>query len=100
MPRITFLPDGLTVECEDGESVFEVARRHGLMIETACVGKGNCGLCRVRVVTGEAALAPYGAVERKHLGNVYHLNQVRLSCQCAVVGGDVTVEIVNRMKNS
>ncbi len=97
MPRITFLPDNITAECAEGESVFEVARRHGLMIETACVGKGNCGLCRVRVVEGEAGLPPYTAIETKHLGNVYFLSKIRLSCQC-VVRGDVTVEIINRMR--
>ncbi|HLU69108.1 MAG TPA: 2Fe-2S iron-sulfur cluster-binding protein [Kofleriaceae bacterium] len=93
MPRVTFLPDGVTGECADGESVFAVGRRSGVAIETACVGKATCGLCRVRVVAGEEFLAPYNEHEQKHLGNVYFLTKVRLSCQAIVSGGDVTVEL-------
>jgi ferredoxin len=97
MPRVTFLPDGLTLDCADGESVFELARKNGLMIDTACVGKGSCGLCRVKIIAGEEWLPPFSKVETRHLGNVYFLTKVRLSCCCVVRGGDVTVEIINRV---
>jgi len=96
MPRITFLPAGLTADCQDGETVFEVGRRHGIAIETACVGKASCGLCRIRVVAGEESLSPQNDDERKHLGNVYFITKVRLSCQSVVRGGDVTVELAPR----
>jgi uncharacterized 2Fe-2S/4Fe-4S cluster protein (DUF4445 family) len=33
------------------------------------------------------------ADERRHLGNVYFLTKIRLSCQARVSQGDVTVEI-------
>ena len=93
MPRITFLPAGVTTEARDGESVFDVGQRSGVGIETACVGKATCGLCRVRVVAGEEFISPQNDVERKHLGNVYFINRVRLACQSVVTGGDVTVEL-------
>ena len=93
MPRVTFLPSGLVVECRDGETVFEVGWRSGVTIETACVGKATCGLCRVRIVSGEQFTSPQNDAERKHLGNVYFINKVRLSCQTQVTGGDVTVEL-------
>jgi uncharacterized 2Fe-2S/4Fe-4S cluster protein (DUF4445 family) len=93
MPRITFLPAAVTVDCEDGESVFEVGRRNGIVIDTACVGKATCGLCRVRIVDGEDHLSPRGRDDERHLGNVYFLTKVRLSCQARVTGGDVTVEL-------
>jgi ferredoxin len=83
----------LRVECADGESVFEVARRHGVPIATACVGKATCGLCRVKVLAGEEHLSPFNAGERKHLGNVYFITKERLSCQARVSGGDVVVEV-------
>lgn len=97
MPRVTFLPDGPTVDAEDGESLFAIARAAGVAVNTACVGQGTCGLCRMRVVEGEAALSPYSDVEERHLGNVYHLTRVRLSCQ-ARVSGDVSVEMVVRRR--
>jgi 2Fe-2S ferredoxin len=93
LPSVTFLPAGVRVECAAGESVFEVARRAGIEVSTACVGKATCGLCRVKIVDGEAHLSPFNAAERKHLGNVYFINKLRLSCQARVAQADVVVEL-------
>ncbi len=92
MPRVTFLPAGLIVDCAEGDSVFEVARRAGIPVATACVGRGTCGLCRVKVRGGEEHLSRFNDVEGRHLGNVYFLTKERLSCQ-ARVQGDVAVEL-------
>jgi 2Fe-2S ferredoxin len=92
LPSVTFQPSGLRVDCAEGESVFEVGRRAGVDISIACVGKATCGLCRVKVLAGEAALSPLNAAEKKHLGNVYFITKVRLACQSRV-SGDVTVEL-------
>ncbi|WP_428266614.1 2Fe-2S iron-sulfur cluster-binding protein [Haliangium sp.] len=96
MPTVTFLPAGTRVSYDDGETLFEVGQRAGIDIDTACVGKGTCGLCRVRIVSGEGFLSPYSEEERKHLGNVYHLTQVRLSCRSVAAGGDVVVDLAVR----
>jgi ferredoxin, 2Fe-2S len=93
MPHITFDPFHLTFSCDEGESVFEVARRNGVPISTACAGKATCGLCRVKIVSGETHLNPFGPNERKHLGNVYFITKERLACQARVSGGDVTVAV-------
>ncbi|GAB4525429.1 MAG: hypothetical protein Tsb0020_43440 [Haliangiales bacterium] len=98
MPRVTFLPADITEDYRDGESLFEVGQRAGVTIETACVGKGTCGLCRVRVVEGAEFLTPYTDVEEKHLGNVYHLTQVRLACRSVATGGDVVVDTEARRR--
>ena len=94
MAAVTFLPAGTIVPCAPGESVFEIARRASVAVTTACVGKATCGLCRVKVVSGEAHLSPFNSAEKKHLGNVYFINKLRLSCQARLVDdGDVTVEL-------
>jgi 2Fe-2S ferredoxin len=93
LPSVTFLPAGARVACAAGDSVFDVARSAGITITTACVGKASCGLCRVKIVAGEAHLSPFNVAERKHLGNVYFINKLRLSCQARVTDGDVTVEL-------
>ena len=93
MPTVTFLPDNVTAEYRDGESLFATGTRASVAIETACVGKGNCGLCRVRIVAGERYLNEYTDAELKHLGNVYFLTKVRLSCRTTAQGGDVVVEL-------
>ena len=97
MPTVTLISDGAEtrVECTDGETLFEAGAKIAAGIETACVGKGTCGLCRVKIVAGAEHLTPYTDEERKHLGNVYHLTKVRLSCRCKLVA-DVTVEIVRK----
>jgi ferredoxin, 2Fe-2S len=92
LPSITYLPVGTRVDCAAGESVFEVARRAGVNVSTACVGKATCGLCRVKVISGEQHLSPFNSAERKHLGNVYFINKLRLSCQARVAAGQIGVE--------
>jgi ferredoxin len=96
LPEITFLPNGVTVSCASGDRVFDVARQHGVDIDTACVGMGNCGLCRVRIVSGAELLNAYTEAEYRHLGNVYHLTQVRLSCQIRVGEGNLVVDVVRQ----
>jgi uncharacterized 2Fe-2S/4Fe-4S cluster protein (DUF4445 family) len=93
LASVTYLPAGIKLACEDGDSVFAVARRVGIPITTACGAKATCGLCRVKVISGESHLSPMNDVEKKHLGNVYFITRQRLSCQAQVSGGDVVVEI-------
>lgn len=93
MPSVTFQPSGLVVEYRPGETIFSVALRAGLKIETACVGKGTCGLCRVKILDGADQLSEGGVIDEKHLGNVYWLTAVRLACQAELLGGDVVVEV-------
>jgi len=93
VPEIIFQPSGQVEQYSDGERVFDIGRRAGLVIETACVGKGTCGLCRVRVLRGEEFLNPYTEIEEKHLGNVYFLTKTRLSCRTVATGGDLEIEI-------
>jgi uncharacterized 2Fe-2S/4Fe-4S cluster protein (DUF4445 family) len=98
MPKVTFLPAGREAEVADGASLFEAGGGAQAGIETACVGKGTCGLCRVKVVSGAQFLSAYTDEELKHLGNVYHITKVRLSCRARVTGGDVVVELAARKK--
>ena len=98
MSTITFMPDGITETYTDGENVFTVAGRAEVAVETACVGKGTCGLCRVRIVEGEEFLNPYTDAELDHLGNMYFLTKLRLSCRTQASGGDVVVELAPRRK--
>ena len=92
VPRVTFEPLGVAFECAADESVFTCARRHGILIPTACNGKATCGLCRVKILAGESALQPISHDETKHLGNTYFITKLRLSCQLRPTG-DITVRI-------
>ena len=98
MPRVTILiGDGppLVVDVPAGATLFEAGAKVTAGIDTACVGKGTCGLCRVRIKVGAEHLTPYTEEELKHLGNVYHLTKVRLACRTRPAG-DVTIEPVRK----
>lgn len=91
MPKIVFLPMG--VECvvtSENESVFQIGRQAGVMIDTACGGKGTCGLCRVRVVQGSESLIPMNYEEKKFIGT---MPQWRLSCRIMPTTTDLVIEV-------
>ena len=99
MATITFQPSGLRVECQLGESVYEVAWRSGAALASACGAKATCGLCRVKIVAGEKLLTPITEHDKRHLGNVYFITHVRLGCQARIAAeGDIVVEPVGAVK--
>ena len=93
--KVRFLPADLVIEVEPGTTLFDAGARARVGIDTACVGKGTCGLCRVKVVDGEAELSAYTEEEERHLGNLYRITKLRLACRTKV-NGDVTVAIKAR----
>ncbi len=100
MPRVTIAnaPAGpITVEVAEGTTLFDAGAKVSAAIDTSCVGKGTCGLCRVKILAGAEHLPPFTDEERKHLGNVYHITKVRLACRC-VVSGDVSIEVVRKKR--
>ncbi len=102
MPRVTIVRDGadpLVVECAPGTTLFDAGAKVSAGIDTACVGKGTCGLCRVKIVEGAAGLNAFTDEERKHLGNVYHLTKVRLACRTVLADtADVTITVARKKK--
>ncbi len=100
MPSIRFEPSGVVVEYNTGETIFDAGKRGAVAIDTSCVGKGTCGLCRIKIIAGEEHLNKINDTEQKHLGNVYFLTKVRLSCQTVPSKGDVVVEPVTKAKKS
>ena len=93
MPKITFLPDGTSIDVHEGVSLFNAAPRADVVIPSQCGGRCACALCRVEVLEGEEFLSPMNWDEEEHLGNSFHLTKERLSCQCRVFG-DVVVKVV------
>lgn len=103
MPLVTIVEPGAdgaepkVAEVPVGATLFEAGAKVSAGIDTSCVGKGTCGLCRVKILAGAEHLNPFTDEERKHLGNVYHLTKVRLSCRSKVTG-DVTIQVVRRKR--
>ncbi|MBW1702497.1 MAG: 2Fe-2S iron-sulfur cluster binding domain-containing protein [Deltaproteobacteria bacterium] len=48
--KVTFLPEGETVEVESGVTIMEAAEKAEVYINSLCGGEGVCGRCRVQVI--------------------------------------------------
>ena len=102
--KVTFLPEGKTVEFELGkipykdhgkpESLLDIALNHKVFLDHACGGNCACTTCHIIVKAGEENLSE---MEEDEEDRIYLADSVtlrsRLGCQ-AIVKGDVTVEIV------
>lgn len=88
----------VVVEVPTGSTLFEAGAKVTAGISTSCVGKGTCGLCRVKLLAGGETLNSFTDEERKHLGNVFHITKVRLACRSIIGAGDVSIEVVRKRK--
>ncbi len=88
--RITFHPAGLSAYVPVGTLVVTAAQQVGVPIEQVCGGKGTCGKCRVKVLSG--TLSPLSPTERRHLPAGDQAAGYRLACQAAILA-DTAVEV-------
>lgn len=88
--KITFLPDKTVCESSGGETLLRAAAEAGLSLSAECAGKGTCGKCRARVVSGEMNET---RPEEERLLSARELRDGwRLACM-AVPRGDCVVEL-------
>lgn len=100
--RVVFTPLGLRTTAEPGETVFDVALRAGVDIQSICGGRGLCGRCQVEVSTGSHAkfglavaddhLSPGTDSEARFARHGVLRPGRRLACR-ATVCGDVVIDI-------
>jgi CDP-4-dehydro-6-deoxyglucose reductase len=88
--HVTVKPSGHEFFVEGSETLLKAALRAGLSPNYGC-GNGNCGLCKARVVSGEArAVAPsdYRFSEAEKAQN--HV----LMCNCTAHSSDLVIEVL------
>lgn len=88
--QIEFQPVGKRVSAQEGETLLDAARRAGIDLHTACGGEGNCGQCRVQLMTG--LLSGLTPDEEFFLSDSEIAEGYRLAC-CARVQGDVKIHL-------
>ena len=89
MPLITFQPSGKTIAVPSGTELLDAARKAGMEIDAPCGGKGTCGKCIVRIVSGPMdTAASLGILSAKAVaaGNV-------LACRTRTGDDPLTIEI-------
>ena len=54
--KVTFQIEGgspVTIACNAGDNLLELARRANVAIDAPCAGNGSCRKCRVQLVGGQ-----------------------------------------------
>jgi len=103
--EVTFLPEGKTVQFENGklpyedhgkeQSLLDVALNCGVKLDHACGGNCACTTCHIWVKEGAENLSPMDDDEADRLDMAADLQlNSRLGCQAVITGpGKVVVEI-------
>ncbi|MBQ0068878.1 MAG: NADH:ubiquinone reductase (Na(+)-transporting) subunit F [Bacteroidales bacterium] len=69
------------VEVNTGSSLLNALHGEGVMLSSACGGKGSCGQCRVQVTSGGGEILP---TETVHFSRKEQQDHWRLGCQVKV----------------
>ena len=77
-----------------GMTLLELAREHNVPHASVCRGRGRCGTCRVRVLSGHENLPPPSEDESKVLERWRAAPDERLACQLVPMGGEMVFERV------
>lgn len=75
--------DGQIVRCAKGCTLLNALINAGVLIGTACGGRGVCHFCRCTV---SGATTPVQPEETKALGNLLVARGMRLACRVIVEG--------------
>lgn len=87
--RVLFQPRDATTRVPPGTTLFHAAAWIGQPVESTCGGRGTCGKCKVRIVSGPA---PVSTADQHHLNSEEIASGWRLSCQ-AEVHAETVVEV-------
>jgi ferredoxin, 2Fe-2S len=109
--KVTFLPEGKTVEFELGkmpykdhgkpESLLDVALNHHVFLDHACGGNCACTTCHVQVIKGADFLSEMDDEEADRLDMAADLQlNSRLGCQCVITKpGEIVVNVPEWNRN-
>ncbi len=94
--QVTFLPQNVTVDAEEDETILEVAQAADIELEHNCGGNCSCTTCHILVREDQQNLSQMEEEEDDRLEECGERSSTsRLGCQ-ARVHGDATVEIPER----
>ncbi|WP_005036683.1 ASKHA domain-containing protein [Holophaga foetida] len=84
---ITFMPDNVSVAVREGTNLLAAAKQAGIDMSSPCGGRGTCGKCAVKVISGS-----YDSREDAHLSEDLKAQGLVLACKIKV-RGPMTVEV-------
>jgi 2Fe-2S ferredoxin len=93
MPKITFLPQDVEVDAEEGATILDAALDNEVELDHNCGGNCACSTCHVIIEEGYDELNPVTEDEQDMLDEAVGLtDRSRLACQC-IVTSNITVTI-------
>jgi ferredoxin len=93
LPKITFLPEGITRTVDRGTTILEAARGANLDVITDCEF-GWCGTDPFVIISGQENLLEPEEDETENIRMNHFPPNVRMAC-VAVIMGDIVVERFN-----
>ena len=69
------------LEVDSGNTLLNTLHENGVMLSSACGGKGSCGQCKVQVTEGGGQILP---TETPHFSRKEQMDHWRLGCQVKV----------------
>ncbi len=93
MAKIKIGDTGRDIECQEGTNLLEALVGAGVFVDNPCNGKGICGKCKIRVLSG--GVSEMTASEERLLKPEEIESGIRLSCM-AEVYGTVEVELLQK----
>jgi 2Fe-2S ferredoxin len=101
MPKVTFLPEGLSAEVAPGTPLLNAARECGAQVGSACGGNCACSTCHVYVVSGHSSLSEAEESEDDILDKAFDVRATsRLGCQARVGQSDIVCEITRESRQA
>ncbi|MEW5909008.1 MAG: NADH:ubiquinone reductase (Na(+)-transporting) subunit F [Thermodesulfobacteriota bacterium] len=83
------------IRAKTGATLLSLLTQNGILLPSACGGKGSCGLCKCRVLEGGRDILP---TELAHLTRKEKERKIRLSCQLKIKE-DLRIEIPQEIFN-
>jgi ferredoxin len=90
MPTLTFCQYKRSIQLREGTELVRIPHIDATAPLKFGCGKGQCGTCAIKIVSGEENLSPKTKEEEATLSRL-RLDSHRLACQCALKG-DVVIE--------
>jgi len=88
MPVVIFNPGSKKIDVKSGTELLDAARKAAVEIELPCGGKGTCGKCIVRVISGNVKFDMVGVLPRSMVAEGFVL-----ACKTKIMDTSVVVEV-------
>lgn len=96
---VTILPEGIRAEAQPSDRISGIIQSAGIDLRSDCGGKGTCGQCRIRVISGDPGLPSDG--EARLLARQPNAPGNRLACVFKPIGDvEILVPKTSRVERS